>query len=226
MSALILFGALLFFVGSKSKAKSAGRELPAPKDGLREFVCTLVREGVPLGAILPALLREFYPAVSWPASGSWSTQEVAQLPAADRATYGREQKSLAALLKDGDFLSSCASSQGIYGAGRLRWRSGSYQVTWSYPETVSGDSGGSLTVGGFDAARSVLLERVWWFGAPAAQSDDFVGAYVKPGTQNRMSVWEMAGGGFRALRIMGAEGQAEYTQHATAEGAWGVMDSL
>ncbi len=195
--------------GAKSKPKKltpdGGRGLP-PKPvnaELRTAACALIREGVTVPLLLPLLLRELHPAVSWPVAEEWSADDVQALPDEDRTLHDAAKRGLTSVLKDNEFLKACTEDASWYATGKIQRAKKLYQASWEYDERVEGDRGSTLPFDDFDTARAALLMGLWWFGAPAADEDRFVSAAVNPGTANRLSIWEMPGGGYRVVRIRG-----------------------
>ena len=197
---------LLAAVGGAKKKSGGGdnRKLPpAPTPDTvpkRNFLCGLIREGFVRSMLLPLWLRERYPAVSWPAADEWSVNDVANLPAEDRKTYDAARVELDTLLRDASFIAQCTRIESPYASGQVSPSGEEYTAKWSYDPRVS-TAGALLRYPSFDAARTALLEAVWWFGAPMSDQDSFVEGWQKPGTRSRLSVWRMPGGGYRVVKL-------------------------
>ncbi len=211
---LLIIAAFVMASSGKKPGKGGGKlpKLPKPRkpprpspadERMRGFLCGLVSEGIPQGGLLPLVLRELYPAVSWPAADEWSNADVTALPPEDRAVHDATKKKVDALLVDGAFLAECTSDASPYASGRVSRRGSKYEASWSYDPRVEGDRGGAMTFASIDGARAALLMGLWWFGGAASEQDQFVEAFTKPGTDRRLSIWTMPGGGYRIVRIRG-----------------------
>ena len=232
MPILLAFLALIASSGSSKTPKLPTPEKPPklPKPGAadkkaRDLVCQMAAEGLPTTGILPLLLRELYPAVSWPAADEWTDEEVSALPVEDLATYAKGKRALEDMTADDAWLAQCTRMQSPYGSGRVRRRNGKFEANWSYDARVFGARGGALKTSFFDNAREIVASGVWWFGASPADSDSFVEAHLKPGTENRLSIWEMPDGAFR-VTVLRSDRDPEYVQVGTLAAARAVVGAL
>lgn len=226
MLALLLLAALA--LGGSKKSDDGDRKLPPsptpdPVQG-QDFLCGLIREGFMRAALLPLWLRERYPAVSWPAADEWSVNDITNLPKEDRTTYDAARLELDGLLANSTFVSDCTRIQSPYASGQVTPSGTEYTAKWSYDPRVS-TVGALLRFDSLDAARTALLEAVWWFGASPSEQDAFVEGWQKPGTRSRLSVWKMPGGGYRVVKLRDGM-DPTYTQVATIDAARAQRSTL
>jgi len=214
--------ALLFvlLLGMSGSRRSGAKKLPPPPTPdpkkLRERVCALVAAGHFVDGMLPLLLRELYPAVSWPAGEEWDRKDVGALPVDDRAKYDATKKELDRLLKRNKFIAECTDAMTPYAEGGVAIRDGDYVATWRYDHRID-DPGGNLRFDDLDVARTALLRALYFFGAPVSEADTFVEASMLPSGVRR-SIWAMPGGGYRVVIVLEDDSSAGY-QAATLDDA-------